>query len=263
MMLAMDTPVRRTIRLHSHIPAIVRSAATLISERIQSSIRDRSRCTLALSGGTSVGSVFELLAGDSRIDWTNVFFFWGDDRFVDQSSPYSSYKLAEEKLFTKTPAIPRKNIFPVPVDAPTPTEGAKRYSQTIQTFFGSAPGEWPCFDLAINGMGPDGHTASLFPRSPALDQHEQIAVMNHAGLAPWVDRVTLTLPVFNHARCVLFMVTGSGKAQTLKAVLEGTSDVRAFPAQGIQPAGGEVLWLLDPPAAALLNNKGDNKGSAS
>jgi 6-phosphogluconolactonase len=256
MMCGMETSPRRLIRLHPDIGAIVRDAAALISERIQSSISDRGRCALALSGGTSVGSVFELLAADPNIRWPDVFFFWGDDRFIDQSNPHNSFKLAEEKLFAKTPAIPRKNIFPVPVDAPTPTEGAKRYSQTIQTFFGLAPGEWPRFDIAINGMGPDGHTASLFPHSPALDEHDQIAVMNHAGLTPWVDRVTLTFPVFNHARCIVFMVTGSGKAQTLQSVLEGASDVHRFPTQGIQPADGEVIWLLDPSAAALLNNKG-------
>jgi 6-phosphogluconolactonase len=259
----MDMSSRRTIRLHPDIGAIVHDAAVLISERIQSSIRDRGRCVLALSGGTSVGNVFELLAADPQIDWPSVFFFWGDDRFVDQVNPYSSYKLAQEKLFTKTPAIPRKNIFPVPVDAPTPAEGAKRYSQSIRSFFGLAEGEWPRFDLAINGMGPDGHTASLFPRSPALDRHDEIAVVNHAGLAPWVDRVTLTFPVFNHARCILFMVTGSGKAKTLKAVLEEAGDLHAFPARGIQPADGEVIWLLDPAAAALLSDNGQDEGAKS
>jgi 6-phosphogluconolactonase len=240
------------IFLFPDAPAIIRKAAAFISDRIQSAIRERNRCTLALSGGTSVGSVFELLAADPAIDWSKVFLFWGDDRFVERTNPHSSYKLAQEKLLSKAPGLPAANIFPVPVDAPTPTEGSKRYSETIRTFFKLAPNEWPRFDIAINGMGPDGHTASLFPHTPALDEQSEIAVMNHAGLSPWVDRVTLTFPVFNHARCVLFVVTGANKAQTLKTVLEGEPDIHDFPSHGIQPADGEVIWLLDPAAAALL-----------
>jgi 6-phosphogluconolactonase len=246
----------RKILLLPDAPAIIHQAATLISGQIQSAIRERGICTFALSGGTSVGSVFELLAADPAIDWSNVFLFWGDDRFVEQTNPHSSFKLAQEKLFSKAPNLPAANIFPVPVDAPTPAEGAKRYSQTIRTFFKLAQNQWPRFDIAINGMGPDGHTASLFPHSPALDEQNEIAVMNHAGLSPWVDRVTLTFPVFNHARSVFFMVTGANKAKTLKIVLEGEPDIHDFPSHGIQPTDGEVIWLLDPAAASLLDDKG-------
>jgi 6-phosphogluconolactonase len=245
--------MQRIIQILPDVPSIVGRAAEMIATRIRSAIAQRGRCTFALSGGTSVGSVFDLLVADAGIEWSKVFLFWGDDRFVDQSNPYSSYKLAEEKLLTRAPGLPRTNVFPVPVSAPTPAEGAKRYSQTIRQFFDLAPGQWPRFDLAINGMGPDGHTASLFPHSAALEVQDEIAVMNHAGLSPWVDRVTLTFPVFNHARCVLFMASGSGKARTLKTILEGERDILAHPTQGIAPADGAVIWLLEPSIATQLD----------
>jgi 6-phosphogluconolactonase len=245
-----------TITVLPDVPAIIHRAAELISGRIKSSIAARGRCTLLLSGGTSVGNLMELLAADHSIDWRKTYLFWGDDRFVEPTNPHSSYKLAEEKLIRSLPALPRENVFPVPANASTPSEGAKAYSQTIRKFFGLAQGELPRFDIAINGMGPDGHTASLFPHSPALDETEEIAVMNHAGLAPWVDRVTLTFPVFNQARCVIFMASGAGKAQTLKNVLEGKRNIHDYPSQGIQPADGELIWLLDSSIASQLESKG-------
>jgi 6-phosphogluconolactonase len=251
-----DRLMRKRILVIQDVPAIVARAASMISEQIQAAVTSRGRCTLALSGGTSVGNVLEILSADAAIDWPKVFLFWGDDRFVEPTNPHSAFKLAQEKLFSKVPVLPPKNIFAVPTQSSTPIEGAKRYSATIREFFGLSSGQWPAFDVAINGMGTDGHTASLFPHSPALDVTDEIAAMNHAGLSPWVDRVTLTFPVFNHARCVLFMVTGANKAQTLKAVLEGERDIHLHPAQGIQPADGEVIWLVDPAAAALLDRKG-------
>jgi 6-phosphogluconolactonase len=248
--------MQKFVRVLPDVSAVVRRAAEMISQRIHLGIKDRGRCTLALSGGRSVGEVFELLAADQTIDWSKVFLFWGDDRFVEPTNPHSSYKLAEEKLLRKLPNFPKSNVFPVPVNAATPAEGAKLYSETIRTFFGLKTGEWPRFDVAINGMGPDGHTASLFPHSPALDIRDEIAVMNHAGLSPWVDRVTLTFPVFNHARCVLFMASGAAKSGTLKVILEGEQNIHEHPSQGIAPAEGEIIWLLDPGAAQQLDEKG-------
>jgi 6-phosphogluconolactonase len=245
-------PMQQTIQVLPDVPAIVRRAAELISQHIKASIAERGRATIALSGGKSVANLLGLLAADTTIEWPRVFLFWGDDRFVEPSNPHSNFKLTEEALLKKVPTLPRKNVFPIPASASTPCAGAKAYSQTIRDFFGVKEGEWPRFDIAINGMGPDGHTASLFPHSTALDAADDIAAMNHAGLAPWVDRVTLTFPVFNHARCVLFMASGAAKAQTLKAVLEGERNIHEHPAQGIQPIDGDLIWLLDPAIAAGL-----------
>jgi 6-phosphogluconolactonase len=147
----------------------------------------------------------------------------------------------------------------VPTDAPTPAEGARRYAATVRDFFGLADGEWPAFDLTLNGMGPDGHTASLFPHRSAVGETRRIAVMSHAGLAPWVDRVTLTLPVFNHARRVLFLAGGAAKADMLKQVLEGERNVKHWPAGGIDPEDGEAVWLLEPAVAAKLADAGSRE----
>lgn len=234
-----------------------RRAADLTAEKAREAIQQRGRFTLALSGGSSVRATYERFAGAEGIDWSRVFLFFGDERLVDRDNPYSTYKLVEESLLSRIPALPPENVFPVPVDAPTPTEGARRYSATICEFFGVKRGDWPVFDLTLNGMGPDGHTASLFPHRSAVNETHRIVVMSHAGLAPWVDRVTLTLPVFDHARMVLFLAHGAAKADVLKQVLEGERNVKHWPAQGVIPmTGGEIIWLLEPEIAAKLTVTG-------
>ena len=231
-----------------------RQAADFIAERAREAIAARGRFTLALSGGSSVRAAYERLAGAEGIDWDKVSLFFGDERFVEFTNPHSTYKLVEESLLSRVPALPRDHVFPVPTDAPTPTEGARRYAATVCEFFGVKRGEWPVFDLTLNGMGPDGHTASLFPNRAAVGETRRIAVMSHAGLAPWVDRVTLTLPVFDHARCVLFLANGAAKADVLRQVLEGERDVKRLPAQGVTPVDGEVVWLLEPGVASKLSD---------
>lgn len=231
-----------------------RRAAEVIAEGAREAVAERGRFTLALSGGSSVRKAYEHLAKAEGIDWMKVFLFFGDERFVEGDNPYSTYKLVEESLLIRIPALPRTNVFPVSVDALTPEEGARRYADTIREFFQVGDGEWPRFDLTLNGMGPDGHTASLFPGREAVGETRQIAVMSHAGLSPWVDRVTLTLPVFNHARRVLFLANGAAKAEVLKGVLEGEWDVNRLPAQGVQPLNGEMIWLLEPGVASKLSD---------
>ena len=232
--------------------AAERQAVDLISERARVAITARGRFTLALSGGSSVRSVYARLAAEPGIDWTKVFLFLVDERFVEPTNPYSNFALVKESLIDRLPSLPASNVFSVPTDAPTPDEGARQYEAAIRRFFALEEGEWPRFDLCINGMGPDGHTASLFPHSPALSVIDRIAVMNHAGLSPWVDRVTLTFPALNHARCVLFLAGGAKKAEMLKAILEGERDVSRRPSQGVQPTDGELIWLLEPEIASLL-----------
>jgi 6-phosphogluconolactonase len=248
-----------TLQILPDADSVVRLAAQIMVQRTEAAIAQRGRCTWLLSGGSTVGGIFDLLADPNGVakslDWKKVFLFWGDERFVEQSHPYNNFKLAADRLLSRIPRLPRENIFPVPVDAPTPTLAARQYAQTIQRFFGDGS-TWPTFDIALNGMGPDGHTASLFPHSPALSVADEIAVMNHAGLAPWIDRVTLTLPVFNQARCVLFTVVGAAKADTLKNVLEGNPGVYLAPASGVKPINGELIWLVDQQAALKLAKEG-------
>jgi len=215
-------------------------------------IDERGRALVLVSGGTSVRKSYEAYGRAKEIDWSKVFFFWGDDRFVEPENPYSNFALVRDALLANTIGLPKENVFPINVNAATPTACAEEYSQTISSFFGLAPGEWPVFDLAQNGMGPDGHTASLFPRTPAVSVSDKIAVANHAGLKPWVDRITLTFPVFNHTRTVLFITNGASKTATLKTVLEGMPTIEEMPAAHINPVHGQTIWLVDKAAAANL-----------
>jgi 6-phosphogluconolactonase len=187
------------------------------------------------------------------IDWTKVFFFWGDDRFVEPTNPYSNYGLVKNSLLSNAVGLPPENVFPIAFDASTPAQCAELYAKKIQEFFELRDGEWPVFDLAQNGIGPDGHTASLFPNTPAALEDDKIAVANHAGLKPWVDRISLTLPVFNHARNVVFVTSGAAKATTVKTVLEGSPSRSEMPAAHVKPIGGTLFWLLDRDASANLS----------
>ncbi|MCC6485667.1 MAG: 6-phosphogluconolactonase [Armatimonadetes bacterium] len=229
-----------------------RQAVEIILARAKEAIAERGRFTITLCGGHSISKVYELLASHARIDWTKVFLFWGDERYVDRTNPYSNYKLVHEALISKVTRLPRDNVFAVPVEEATPTRGARVYAKAIQDFFRLKDDELPRFDLCLNGMGPDGHTASLFPRKAAVRNTQDIAVSTHAGLPPWVDRVTLTLPVFNNARTLLVISSGCGKAQRLRTALEEEPRPRSTPVQGLQPTDGELIWLLEPQIASKL-----------
>jgi 6-phosphogluconolactonase len=208
-----------------------------------------------------VGAIYRLLAASPDVDWSKWHFFWGDERCVELDNPYSNYKLAAETLFTPADILRYGQVYPVMQSMVPPPEAALRYEATIRKFFEAPAGEWPVFDLCLNGMGPDGHTASLFPRAPAGRSKTRVAKMAHAGHQPWVDRVTLTVPVFNHARCVVVCATGTDKAERLKAVLEGPLNPHMLPAQFLNlPAlfhnqvNGDVIWMLEPGIAQLLQS---------
>ena len=216
-------------------------------------IKERGRAVVLVSGGTSVWRYYEAYGESDQIDWKNVFFFWGDDRFVEPDNPYSNYAQVRDALLANTSGLPKENVFPINSYADNPTVCAEQYGRTIQEFFGLAAGEWPVFDLAQNGMGSDGHTASLFPHTSAALVTDKIAVMNHAGFKPWVDRITLTLPVFNHTRTVLFITSGPTKTATLKTVLEGSPSIEEMPAAHVKPENGQLIWLVDKAAATDLS----------
>lgn len=247
--------VAKRVQVVGDAQALTRAAVEVVLECAKHALAERGRFTMALSGGSSVKPVYELLA-QQPLEWKKVFLFWGDDRFVEPENPYSNYALAMRHLISKAPDLPPENVYPIPWEAPTPEEGAREYSRQMEEFFGLRQGQLPRLDVALNGMGPDGHTASLFPGMPALDEQSAIAVASHAGLHPWVDRITLTLPVFNECRMVLFAVSGKSKAGRVREVLQGPEIVETLPAQGVNPREGEAVWLLDSEAAALLDGEG-------
>jgi len=205
---------------------------------------------VALSGGNTPRRVYELLATDSfrnRINWPMVHLFFGDERSVPPDHPDSNYRMVYEALISRV-AIPAKNVHPIMGEG-DPDENARAYERELKSFFAGL--SWPRFDLTLLGLGEDGHTASLFPGTDAVEQKSKWVVAVYvAGLETF--RITLTIPVFNHTAHIVFLVTGKQKAKRLAQVVQGTPDIDERPAQKIQPVNGSLEWLVDKAAASLL-----------
>jgi 6-phosphogluconolactonase len=207
--------------------------------------------SVALSGGSTPRRLYETLAAApfrEQVPWERVHVFWGDERAVPPDHPGSNYRMARETLLEHVP-LPPRNVHRVRGEL-GPETAAQAYMAELRAFFGT---RWPAFDLILLGMGDDGHTASLFPGSAALRETAQpvLGVMAHYQDRP-ARRVTLTPPAINAARNVFFLVSGAGKAQTLRAVLYGPHQPDLLPAQVVRPVGGHVLWLVDEAAASGL-----------
>jgi 6-phosphogluconolactonase len=229
------------------------AAAEDVIQAATAAVAKRGRFTIALSGGSTPRSLFTLIAANASasLPWEQVFFFWGDERHVPPTDPESNYRMAQETLLSKIP-VPTANIFRIPAEKPDASAAAEAYEQTLRGFFDPAPGEFPRFDLILLGMGPDGHTASLFPETAALQERSRLVVAN------WVEklnasRFTLTLPVLNAARRVFFLVSGTDKAPALREVLEGKAAGERFPAKLVQPGDGQLVWFVDRAAASQLS----------
>ena len=228
------------------------AAAEEVVQAAKEAVAQRGRFTVALSGGSTPKGLNTLLATNARsaLPWDRMFFFWGDERHVPPTDPESNYRMAEETLLSKIPVAPA-NVFRIPAENPDAAAVAEAYEKTLRKFFVVQPGEFPRFDLILLGMGPDGHTASLFPGTAALQEKSRLVVAN------WVekfktDRITLTLPVLNAARCVAFLVSGTDKAPALHEVLEGNASAEQYPSKLVCPTDGRLIWLVDRAAASEL-----------
>jgi 6-phosphogluconolactonase len=215
-----------------------------------SAIQDHGRFTVALSGGSTPRGLHQELVThfSSQLPWDKVFFFWGDERHVPPDSSDSNYRMAKETLLSKLP-IPPENIFRIPAELPDARQAAAKYEQTVQKFFRSDPDSFPRFDFILLGMGPDGHTASLFPGTAALQEKDHLVVAN------WVEkmntfRITFTYPLLNNAVCVMFLVSGDEKAEMVRRALKDPG--ASLPCQRVRPVDGELLWYLDKGAALRL-----------
>jgi 6-phosphogluconolactonase len=245
-------PDTRTIKTVPNATALYRAAADEFRRCAHESIHERGRFCVALSGGSTPRGVYSLLANDqsnphTQLPWDKVFIFFGDERHVPPDHPDSNYRMASESLLSKVP-VPPQNVFRVFAELDA-NEAAQKYEDQLRSFFGLRLNDCPRFDLIMLGLGPDGHTASLFPDSKALDENVRLVVAN------WVEkfqqyRITFTFPVLNHAAEVMFLVAGGDKAQILKDVLN--PETSQFPAQKVLPENGKLLWLLDQDAASLL-----------
>lgn len=242
------------IKIFDDAEQLFEFAAEKFVEIAEESIQARGRLTVALAGGSTPKSLHQLLAGDdyrNKVDWNKVFFFFGDERNVPPADDESNFRMANESLF-KPLAIAERNIFRWRTELETSAAIAADYELQIVNFFALTDDEFPRFDLILLGMGGDGHTASLFPATSALDETVKIAVDNLVEKLE-ATRLTLTFPVINAARQVIFLVKGADKAAVLKKVLEGAAAPPPLPAQNVKPASGELFWLVDTAAAALLN----------
>lgn len=243
------------LQVYADPQTAARAAALEIVRRAEVAQTTRGHFTLALAGGSTPRAVYALLASDEflpLVDWTNAYVFWGDDRCVPPDHPDSNYHMARQALLDYVP-IPMDHIYRMQGER-EPEQAAADYEMALRTFFGERSSEdfvTPRFDLLLLGMGDDGHTASLFPGTPVLNERERwVAAQYVDKLGAW--RLTLTPPALNAAEAVLFLVTGATKAPALAAVLEGLPDADRYPAQLVQPRDGVVDWYVDEAAAALL-----------
>lgn len=184
----------------------------------------------------------------ASIPWERTYFFWGDERHVPPDLPESNYRMAREALLSKVPVRP-ENVFRIPGEEPDAATAAAHYEQQLRDFFALAPRQFPRFDLMLLGMGPDGHTASLFPNTAALNESTRLVVANHVDKFN-TDRITMTFPVLNQSACVMFLVGGKDKAPALKVALG--DDRGSVPAARVRPVDGRLIWLVDREAASSL-----------
>jgi len=218
----------------------------------EQSIRRSGRFTVALSGGSTPKSLYHLLAEPAysgRVPWHKVHFFWGDERCVPPDHPESNYGMAKAALLSKVP-IPEENVHRMAGEKEPPVAAAE-YEQTLIDFFALAPGEWPRFDLMLLGVGEDGHTASLFPESEALENREKLVVAAYVEKLK-AHRLTLTLPVINHAANIWFVVAGASKATVVSRILNADPASPPFPAALVAPVDGRLIWFITEDAAAAL-----------
>jgi len=232
---------------------LFQAAADEVIRAATDAVAQRGRFTIALSGGSTPRNLYSLIAANasSGLPWDRMFFFWGDERHVPPDDPDSNYRMAKEALLSKIPA-PQANIFPIPAENPDASVAAEAYEQTLRKFFALAPGEFPRFDMILLGLGPDGHTASLFPETAALEEKSRLVVANRVEKLK-TSRITLTLPVLNAARCVAFLVSGTDKAAVLHEVLEGSAPGKEYPSKLVLPSAGKLIWFVDRAAASELS----------
>jgi len=238
------------VRIFGSPQELFRAAAESFCDIGSRAIQQRGKFTVALSGGSTPRGLHQELVSSfsSQLPWNQVYFFWGDERQVPPEQSDSNYRMANETLLSKLP-VPTDHVFRIPAEMPDAGTAARSYEQTLRNFFRPVAGSFPRFDFVLLGMGPDGHTASLFPGTTALAEDHHFVVAN------WVEklnrfRITFTYPVLNHAACVMFLVSGDEKADMVRKALNNPS--ADLPCQRVRPENGELLWFLDRGAAAKL-----------
>ncbi|MGH7449944.1 MAG: 6-phosphogluconolactonase [bacterium] len=238
------------LRVFPNAGELNRAAAEAFIQLADNAIKKQGSFAVALAGGNTPRAIYKLLAIDYRekIEWPAVHFFWGDERYVPSNDPDSNYRMVRESLFDHVPIL-AENVHRLPTEFIQPETAAQNYEKTLRNFW---PASLPRFDLFQLGLGPDGHIVSLFPHSPLLQEENRLVAVVTDSPKPPPTRLTLTLPVINHAAQIHFFVTGAEKAEALRTTLVGARDLQRFPAQAVQPINGQVIWWVDEQAASLL-----------
>jgi 6-phosphogluconolactonase len=217
-------------------------ATAAIAAAVQDAVERRGRCSLLLSGGSTPRASYELLATRyrDRVAWPQVHLFWDDERFVPAGDPRSNARMARDTLIDRVP-VPAAHVHPIPTALPSADAAARHYEDMLRARF---PGPRPEFDLVLLGLGDDAHTASIFPRSPALVETVRWVMAVDAPADPPL-RVTLTMPALAAAPHLFVLVSGPGKREALRRALDPASDPAQYPAAALQAAGDRVVWWTD------------------
>ncbi|MFQ5864594.1 MAG: 6-phosphogluconolactonase [bacterium] len=244
--------MERNIQVYSSKSELVKAVTEKIINAINRSVYQQGVCYLALAGGNTPRDVYSLVAKEhvkNHVSWNNVHLFWGDERTVPPDHPESNYGMVKHSLLDHI-AIPAENIHRIPAEM-APRQAAEEYTRGLHGLFKEMP---PHFDLILLGVGGDGHTASLFPGTDVLNENSQpVAAVFVPKLNTW--RVTLTLPVLNAAREIIFLVSGSSKSEIVRRIMSVEQPTKELPASLIHPENGMVHWMLDSDAAIAIQNR--------
>jgi 6-phosphogluconolactonase len=248
---AAGAPANRMVRTLPNPQEVASAAAELFVERAADAQARRGVFTVALSGGSTPRAFHALLAASplrDRVDWSRIQFFWGDERCVPPDRPDSNFLMAKQTLLDAVP-VPDDHIHRMRGED-DPASAASAYEAEIWKVFGPSSDATPAFDLIYTGMGPDGHTLSLFPHTAALSVTDRLVIANNVPQLN-TNRITFTTTLANAATLVAFVVAGADKAASLAQVLEGPRNTDLYPSQLIAPSG-KLLFLLDQAAASQL-----------
>lgn len=240
------------IKVFADQEALARAAAELFAEQARQAVAARGRFLILLAGGETPRRTYQLLAQEphrSQIPWGDVHFFWGDERCVAPDDPRNNAAMAQRALLDHLPLQPEQ-IHPIRCDR-TPQRSADRYQTELIDFFAGAA---PRFDLALLGLGTDGHTASLLPGSAAQGEQVRWTAVTRRPEEDF-SRITLTTPIINQTAVVLFLVAGADKATVLAKILNVPAESIQYPAQLARPLSGDLRWFADREAASCLKTE--------
>lgn len=238
--------MNKRVEILPDLQGLIARAQDAILSSLATAIQERGQFTIALSGGSTPKPLYEAI-GSLNLDWDKIHVFWGDERYVPSNHPDSNELMARIAWLNKVP-IPQTNIHAVPTLSGNPVADANKYEQHLQEFFHCSPGTFPSLDVVLLGMGDDAHTASLFPHTEALQVRDRLVTVGNKDGNP---RITLTYPLINAARSVIFLAAGANKRPALSQVFAEVADDFTYPSRLIKPQG-ELLWLLDAAAGSQL-----------